>query len=329
MSSITAIPVVDFSNPTQSRDKLARKIVDALETVGFLFLDNVVGFNSDLIERTTRWFYNLPETIKHSLSCKYVNSKNKNIYRGYFPANAQNSSFKEGFEICEDLQKEEINRIGFPLYEHNQWPAGGEEARWFHDVILSYYKLMQNTAMELCRLIARGLGASEDWFDNMFSPYPLSTLRLLNYPTRPQPIPASARDGNDILHCGAHTDTPFITLLSTFDYKGLQILDTNDHWVDVPVRRTSLIVNIGDLLSRMTNRKLKATTHRVVDMGRQRQSVAFFLEPRFDVNVNRVIEDKEINEEKKKEVLYGPWMLQNFKEKNYVEYKDLSSELVP
>ena len=324
MSSLTRIPIIDFSQPTQSRDKLASEIVNALETVGFLFLDNVIGYDSDLIERATKWFYSLPENTKHSLACKSFNPQNKNVYRGYFPANAQNSSFKEGYEIGEELSEKEIIEIGFPLYERNQWPSGGDEAKWFRDVLLNYQGLMHNTVMDLSRLVAHGLGATETWFDNMFSPYPLSTLRLINYPPRPEPIPDVARDGAYVLHCGGHTDTPFFTLLSTFDYGGLQILDNNDQWLDVPVRRNSLVVNIGDVLSKVTNRKLKATTHRVVDMGIQRQSVAYFLEPRFDVNINRVIGSEAI-EEKKEEVCYGTWMLQNFIDKSYVEYIDLAT----
>ena len=317
------IPVIDFSNPSESRDKLAKEIHDALQTVGFLFLDNVVGFDRETIEQAAKWFYNLPESSKYSLATKSFNPQNKNIYRGYFPADAQDSNYKEGYEITEELSDEECSRIGFPLYEPNRWPsAGEEETKWFRSVVYNHYLLMHNTALEVSRLIARGFGADESWFDNMFSPYPLSTLRIVNYPVRPQPIPDCARDGEYILHCGGHTDTPFITLLATFDYPGLQIQDENGQWVDVPVRSNSLVLNIGDVLSEVTGRHLKATRHRVVDMGRHRQSVPYFLEPRFDVNINRNIADPdEIQDEK--EVQYGPWLLQNFKNKGYVEYKDL------
>lgn len=322
MSSLAEIPVIDFSDPTQSRDVLASKIVDALENVGFLFLDNVVGFDPDLIWRANKWFYNLPESTKYSVACKSFNPQNKNIYRGYFPANAQNSSFKEGFETAEDLSEDTIASIGFCLYERNQWPSGDEKAKWFRDVVSNYYMLMHNIAIELSRLISRGLGANEDWFDNMFSPYPLSTLRLINYPVRPQPIPDSAYEEDCVVHCGVHTDTPFFTLLATFEYNGLQIQGKNDQWIDVPVRSNSLVVNIGDVLSKITGRRLKATRHRVVDMGRQRQSVAFFLEPRFDVNINREIVKSETTEEKK-ELSYGSFLLQTMKNKGYIEYQDM------
>lgn len=322
MAPPAGIPIIDFSQPSQSRDKLAKEIVDALQSVGFLFLDNVVGFDREAIERATKWFYSLPESNKYALATKSFNPQNQNIYRGYFPADAQNSSYKEGFEISEELSVEECSRIGFPLYEKNRWPSAGEDSEWFKSVVYNHYQVMHNTALEVSRLIARGLGAAEDWFDNMFSPYPLSTLRLINYPVRPQPIPDCARDGEYILHCGGHTDTPFVTLLTTFDYRGLQIQDENDQWVDVPVRSNSLVLNIGDVLSKVTGRRLKATKHRVVDMARARQSVPYFLEPRFDVNINRNIVDEEGSQERK-EVYYGKWLLQNFKNKGYVEYKDL------
>ena len=323
MAPPSKIPVIDFSYPNESRDKVAKEIVDALQTVGFLYLDNVVGFDCNTVEQAVKWFYNLPESTKFSLATKSFNPKNKNIYRGYFPADAQASSFKEGFEIAEELTEEQCSRIGFPLYEPNRWPSGKEEeVKWFKGVLNNHYLLMHNTAIEVSRLIARGLGASEHWFDSMFSPYPLSTLRIINYPARPQPIPECARDGETVLHCGGHTDTPFVTLLATFDYPGLQIQDENDQWVDVPVRNNSLVVNIGDVLSKVTGKRLKATRHRVVDMGRSRQSLPYFLEPRFDVNINRsIVDQNEIQD--KKEVHYGPWLLENMKSKGYVEYKDL------
>ena len=321
MAATSKIPVIDFSNPSESRDKLAEEIVDALHTVGFLFLDNVLGFDRETIEEAARWFYNLPESTKYSLATKSFNPQNMNIYRGFFPADAQDSSYKEAFEITEEMTEEECSRIGFPLYEPNRWPSAEEKkTKWFKEVFYNHYLLMHKTAMEVSSLIARGLNADENWFDNVFSPYPLSTLRIVSYPARPQPIPDCARDGEYILHCGAHTDTPFITLLATFDYPGLQIQDENDQWVDVPVRPNSLVLNIGDVLSKVTGGRLKATRHRVVDMGRDRQSVPFFLEPRFDVNINRDIVNPD---ETKKEIHYGPWLLQNFKEKGYVEYKDL------
>ena len=293
----------------------------------FLLLDNVVGFDRETIEQAVKWFYNLPESIRHSLANKSFNPQNTNIYRGYFPVNAQNSSYKEGFEIAEELSHEECSRIAFPLYEPNCWPSADEkETKWFREVVNNYYTLMHKTGVEVCSLIARGLGANENWFENMFSPYPLSTLRIINYPVRPQPIPDCARDGKYILHCGAHTDSPFVTLLATFDYPGLQIQDENDQWIDVPVRPNSLVVNIGDVLSNVTGGRLKATRHRVVDMCGNRQSVPFFLEPRFDVNINRnIVNADKIQDEK--EVQYGPWLLKNVKNKGFVEYAALIKKL--
>ena len=325
MATLATIPIIDFSRLSQSRDKLAKEIVDALQTVGFLFLDNVVGFDHKEIEQATKWFYSLPESTKYSLATKSFNSENTNVYRGYFPLDAQNSSYKEGFEMAEELSKEQCSRIGFPLYEPNPWPSDGEvEAKWFKSVLYNHYQLMHNTALEVSRLIARGLGADENWFDNMFSPYPLSTLRIINYPVRPQSIPDCARDGEYILHCGEHTDSGFVTLLSTFDYAGLQIKDQMERWVDVPVRSQSLVVNIGDLLSEITGKSLKSTVHRVVDLGCSRQSVPFFFEPRFDANVNRNILDGD-NSQEKIPVGYGKWLIDRLKEKGFVEYNHLAN----
>ena len=130
--------LIDFSDPRLSLSKLAKEIVDALQTVGF--------------EKATKWFYSLPDSSKYALARKSFNPLNKNIYRGYFPANASNSSYKEGFEIAEELSQEEYSRIRFPLYEPNRWPsANEEETKWFKSVLCDYYLLMHNTAMNRTR----------------------------------------------------------------------------------------------------------------------------------------------------------------------------------
>ena len=90
---------------------------------------------------------------------------------------------------------------------------------------------------------------------------PLSTLRLLHYPPRDKDIPALAKEDDVVIQCAAHSDTTFTTILATFENRGLEILDSDRKWVEVEPRPHSLVVNIGDLLSKMSRNRFKAMHH--------------------------------------------------------------------
>ena len=109
--------------------------------------------------------------------------------------------------------------------------------------------------------------------------------------------------------CEEHTDTTFVTLLVTFAYTGLEVLRNNGTWMGVAPRPGSLVVNIGELLSRLTKRRFKATYHRVRDIHRDRYSVPFFLEPRFDAKFEFPDDNSTIT--------YGPWLIQRMRRRKY------------
>ena len=107
-----------------------------------------------------------------------------------------------------------------------------------------------------------GIGYAEKYFDWMLQK-PLSTLRLLHYPPCDEDIPALAKEDDVVvIQCAAHSDTTFTTILATFENRGLEILDSDGKWVEVEPRPHSLVVNIGDLLSKMSRNHFKATMHR-------------------------------------------------------------------
>jgi len=103
-----------------------------------------------------------------------------------------------------------------------------------------------------------------------------------------------------------HSDSGFITILSTFGYNGLQV-QIDGEYRDIKPIKDSLIVNIGDILSKISNRRIKATLHRVWDIGVERFSCPFFMEPRADAKIGvgileserRWCEDQEYDERMK------------------------------
>ena len=160
---------------------------------------------------------------------------------------------------------------------------------------------MINAGLEFLKLTAIGLGLDEHIFEERFWPKSLSSLRIMHYPTY-QPTCEST------FTCEEHIDTVFVTLLVTFNYPGLEILRDDGTWMSVAPRPGSLIVNIGDLLSQVTKGKFKATYHRVRDIGKERYSIPFFLEPRSDAKFE--FPDSGI-------ITYGPWMVERLRRHKY------------
>ena len=138
---------------------------------------------------------------------------------------------------------------------------------------------MTDAGMEFLRLTAMGLGMDKHIFDDRFLPKPVSSLCIMHYPTYMNSEMTSGTDTT--FTCEEHIDTVFVTILVTFSYGGLEIL-RDGSWVSVAPCPGSLVVNVGDLMSKVTKGKFKATYHRVRDTGSDRYSIPFFFEPRSD-----------------------------------------------
>lgn len=184
----------------------------------------------------------------------------------------------------------------------------------YRELMMSHYHAMIDAGMEFLRLTAIGLGQDEHIFDKRFVPKSVSSLRIMHYPTyKGAPCftntPNTCTGSDREFTCEEHTDTAFVTLLVTFSYPGLEILQEDGQWMSVPPRPGSLVVNIGDLLSRLTGGRLKSTYHRVRDTGIERYSVPFFFEPRFDGRFEFPDDSSTI--------YYGPWVLQRMKRHKY------------
>jgi isopenicillin N synthase-like dioxygenase len=135
--------------------------------------------------------------------------------------------------------------------------------------------------------IALGLGKQADFFDGWFLNNTCSTLRIIHYLPRSTQLVDMEKLSSEELKFTTpiHTDSGFLTILSTFNYHGLQVDIGNGVYKSVrPVSKT-LVINLGDMLSRITNYKLKATKHRVLDIGVERFSSPFFFEPNYSAKI--------------------------------------------
>ena len=315
---MASLPVIDFSS--LDRQANAVQLTQAMETIGFVYLDNVPGYNREVeskLHKAAEWFFSKPLEEKITVSSKNWNKDSSGVYRGYVPINLEEGHLREQYEMGEILPEDDPDRnSGNPLYEPTAWPKEDDPSVPYRELMMSHYHAMIDAGMEFLRLTAIGLGQDEHIFDDRFLPKSVSSLRIMHYPTYKgdsqtiSPPDSSTTVGSDReFTCEEHTDGVFVTLLVTFSYPGLEILQEDGQWVSVAPRPGSLIVNIGDLLSRLTGGRFKSTYHRVRDMGVERYSVPFFFEPRSDGKFEFPDDSSTI--------CYGPWVLQRMKRHKY------------
>jgi len=177
---------------------------------------------------------------------------------------------KEAFNIGLDLAADDPDLLARkPFRALNVWPDMPE----FRAVMLEYFNRMWSTGVLLHRAFARDLGLDPDYFADKFRK-PLAILRLLHYP----PTDAPLAEGQ--MGAGVHTDYGNVTLLATDEVGGLMVQDRSGRWLAAPVIPNAYVCNIGDCLMRWTNDIYVSTPHKVVSPpGRDRYSVAFFLDP--------------------------------------------------
>lgn len=213
-------------------------------------------------------FFALPEEVKRRYHVKGGAGQ-----RGYVPfgmeaaKGAAQVDLKEFWHVGRELPEGHRYRAQMP---HNLWP---EEIPAFRDGVYGLYQALDQLGLDLLQLIALFLELPEDFFRAPVRDGN-SVLRLLHYPPTPR-----APEG---VRAEAHEDINVITLLLGAEEAGLQLLTREGRWLDVNPPDGALVVNIGDMLQRLTNHALPSTTHRVANPAPERAhlprySIPFFL----------------------------------------------------
>ena len=192
--------------------------------------------------------------------------------RGYTPfgqeaaKDADVVDLKEFWHTGRDLPEGHPYRA---MMRDNLWP---DEVPSFKPHVQAMFQAMDRLGADLLRAIALYLDLPADWFADKVD-MGNSVLRLLHYP----PIPADAPG----VRAGAHEDINVITLLLGAEEAGLQLKDKDGRWLDIAPPPGALVVNIGDMLQRLTNHVLPSTTHRVVNPAPERRGFARYSTPFF------------------------------------------------
>jgi isopenicillin N synthase-like dioxygenase len=276
--STHSIPIVDLSEFTNGTGQQKYHFVAALgkafEDVGFVFVKND-GVPQELVDNyyaAIKKFFELPKEAKRKYEIaglagqRGFTSFGKEQAKGFHTAD-----LKEFWQMGQSVQDDDPVQSEYPdnilVLEIPEFNTLGREL----------YKGFEKCGIELLRAIAIHLGIGEFYFDKYIH-NGNSILRAIYYP----PI---TQEPKNAIRAEQHEDINLITLLVGASAEGLQILDKDDKWIDVTAPEGCLVVNVGDMLQRLTNNSLRSTTHRVVNPAPEkwhtpRFSIPFFTHPK-------------------------------------------------
>ncbi len=261
--------IATLSMADTGSDAFAREFGASFSRYGFAAVTDH-GLDPDLVSRAwgmTKAYFDLPEAVKrtHVLPGR-GGARGYTAFGVEIAKDAAQHDLKEFFHVGRDLPPGHRFRATMP---DNVWP----ELPGFRDTFQALYAAFDDVGLRLLSAIARYLELAPDWFEG---PAHLgnSVLRLLHYP----PVGADAPG----IRAGAHEDINLITLLLGADEAGLEILRPDGEWLSVAPPPGALVVNVGDMLQRLTNGVLPSTTHRVRNpaverRGHSRYSMPFFV----------------------------------------------------
>jgi len=277
-----AIPVVDlaqFSGTPQEKAAFVDALGKAYEEVGFVAVKNH-GIPSATIEglySNTKEFFSQPQDIKRKYEIPGLAGQ-----RGYTSFGKEHAKGSTAPDLKEFFQFGQTVEDNDPIKSEYPDNVSVSELKSFNSIFSSAYRSFENSGSALLRAIALYLGLDEKYFDP-FVHNGNSILRAIHYP----PIKDEPKSA---IRAEQHEDINLITLLIGASADGLEILSKQDQWVPVTSLPEQIVVNVGDMLQRLTNNKLRSTTHRVVNpprelWGTSRFSIPFFLHPKSSMSL--------------------------------------------
>lgn len=272
---LDAIPVVDLTPMLTGSGKaaMADAIRQALANIGFMYVTGH-GVDAELIDsafRVSAEFFALPQAVKDTL---HIEQSGPALH-GYTPVFGENNDpghtidFKEIF----DLGRPAADGLTRPFFGPTPWP---DDLPDFRPVMERYHTAMLALAHRLMAALALSLGLPETYFEPMMRE-PIGIQRQLHYP------PQTRVEDDSLIGIGAHTDYGCLTILAQDDVGGLQVRGRDGDWIDAPPIPGTFVVNIGDMLQRLTNDLYLANLHRVINVGgRERYAIPCFFDVDFD-----------------------------------------------
>ena len=269
------IPVLDLQHWTApespgQRERFAADLLDISHRVGFLLLQGhgveqpfLDGYFAGLEE-----FFDLPDVVKAR-----IDKLESRHFRGWERVGAELTDnrvdYREQLDLCtaHNPYAYDVAPPFLRLDGPNQWL---DEATipGFRTLVEDFMSMMGAIADQLMSALSSAFGLAEDHLKNVFGERPMSLAKLIRYPQTPAG------------QCGvnAHHDAGFVTVLVQHRVGGLQALNPDGEWIDVPVVPGTLVINLGEMLQEISGNYVVATTHRVI-ATQPRFSSAYFHGP--------------------------------------------------
>lgn len=278
------IPSVDLSDFTEGNKEtkaaFVKELGKAYEEIGFVAVKNH-GLSDALCNELyaqVKGFFKLSKEEKEAYEIEGLAGQ-----RGYVSFGKEHAKNKNEGDLKEFWHFGQTVEDNDPIKEEYPDNVQVNELPKFNAVGREVYQKLEETGREMLRAIALHLNLDENYFDAKIH-NGNSILRPIHYP----PI---THEPKDAVRAAEHEDINLITLLMGASADGLQVLNKSGEWISVTALPDQIVVNVGDMLQRLTNNKLKSTTHRVVNpprekWGTSRYSIPFFLHPRSEVSLN-------------------------------------------
>jgi isopenicillin N synthase-like dioxygenase len=278
------IPIVDLSDFTGGNAEKKRAFVQMLgkayEDVGFVAVKNH-GIPDELISDLYKYvqqFFSLPSDKKRNFEIPELAGQ-----RGYTSFGKEHAKGSDAPDLKEFFQYGQTVPDDHPLKPEYPDNVSVKEVEGFNETLFAAYRAFEKSGKSLLQAIALYLGLNENYFDD-FVEEGNSIVRAIHYP----PITVEPKSA---IRAEQHEDINLITLLVGASAGGLEILTKQNEWVGVTSLPEQIVVNVGDMLQRLTNNKLRSTTHRVVNPPRElwhtsRFSIPFFLHPKSSMDLS-------------------------------------------
>ncbi|MFD2999724.1 isopenicillin N synthase family dioxygenase [Pontibacter toksunensis] len=280
---VPSLDLADFtSGDAERRARFVNQLSDAYQNIGFIALRNH-GLSDELTQKlyaATKAFFALPDEVKQKYEVPELAGQRGYVGKGKEHAKGRNTGdLKEFYHVGQEVTDNDPIKEEYP---DNIFP---EEVANFKEVTLEAYRKLEAAGKQVLKAIALNLGLEENYFDEKVH-NGNSILRPIHYfPIEdPDSVPA------DAVRAAEHGDINLITLLMGASADGLQVLRRDGKWIPITALPEQVVVNVGDMLARLTNNKLKSTIHRVVNpprelMNTSRYSIPFFMHPRSEMDL--------------------------------------------
>ena len=276
LSQVPSVNLTHYTNGSQAQQQqFVADLGNAFSTIGFValsghYLEQQLSKN---LYAAVKQFFALPEPIK--LRYEIEGLAGQRGYTSFGKETAKGQKVADLKEFWHFGQYYDLDSIYPPNIEVLEVP----EFNLYGELV---YKALEQTALELLRALSEYLSLPKDYFDS-FIIGGNSILRPIHYP------PVNENEQKAV-RAAAHGDINLITLLMGAHGKGLQVQRLDGQWIDAIAAPDELMINVGDMLSRHTNNRLKSTIHRVINPERSknqsRYSIPFFMHPKMTMPLN-------------------------------------------